>query len=299
VWLALLAAPAWAAGPKDQVTVALEDGSTLVGTMVQEDEATITVRIAGGQEVRVPRSAVVSIRGEGAAEGAFPPDPSGSRLLFAPTGRPLGKGEGYFSDHYVLFPGVTGGITDNLSLGAGVSVVPGLGLTEQVFYAAPRLAWTLSDKAAVSTGVLYARAWGYQAAVAFGIGTFGGDDASLTVGAGLLAAKDDGDDGEFDVETGTWRPRPARWELRRSPMLMIGGSKRLSRSVAFISENWLFTGKGFDLAEQPFGVGLRFIGDRLSADVGLIFTGEVLEQGLPAPWLSFTYHFPRPRRQPR
>ena len=66
-------------------------------------------------------------------------DPNYSRLLFAPTGRPLAKGDGYFSDYELVFPGVAYGLTDNLSLAGGVSVIPGLGLGEQLFYVSPKL----------------------------------------------------------------------------------------------------------------------------------------------------------------
>jgi hypothetical protein len=274
----MLAAPAWARDDRGAVTVSLSDGSTLVGTIVQEDEAELTVRTRLGLEVRVPRSAVASVQAAGDDEGrGFRADPAASRLLFAPTGRPLGKGEGYFSDHYVLFPGATAGVTDHFSLGGGMSMVPGLGFSEQVFYVAPRLAWSLTDKAAVSTGVLYARAGEYQAAVAFGMGTFGPPDASVTVGLGMVATRDDEGGG---------------FELRRAPILVVGGSKRLSQRLALISENWLFLGEGFRLSSQPFGLGLRFLGDRLSADVGLILIGDVLANGFPVPWLSFSYHFP-------
>jgi hypothetical protein len=242
---------------------------------------------------------VASIDRSPALESDWPRDPSENRLLFSPTGRPLAKGEGSFSDHYVLFPGFNYGVTDHLSLGGGMSVVPGLGLDEQVFYVSPRLAWSLSDKVAVSTGLLYAGGGGDgdQVAVGFAIGTFGQPDASLTLGLGMAATREY-DDIVFDERYG-YREPGRHWELRDAPILMIGGSKRLSRRVALISENWLFLGKGFDFSEQPFGLGLRFLGDRLTADVGLVFVGEVLEYGFPVPWLSFTYHFGGPDQSRR
>jgi hypothetical protein len=70
-------------------------------------------------------------------------DPNYSRLLFSPTGRPLRKGDGYFSDYELVFPGVAVGVTDHLSIAGGVSIVPGLRLSEQVAYVSPRLGWNL------------------------------------------------------------------------------------------------------------------------------------------------------------
>ena len=66
--------------------------------------------------------------------------------MFAPSGRPLRKGDGYFSDHYVIFPGFAYGVTDNLSVSGGVSIVPGLGLDEQVLYLSSSVGWRLSTK---------------------------------------------------------------------------------------------------------------------------------------------------------
>jgi hypothetical protein len=85
-----------------------------------------------GVELKLPREAIAS-RGTpaGKSDTSSPSrltDPNDSRLMFAPTGRPLGKGNGYFSDHYVVFPGLTVGLTKNLSLAGGVSVIPALGL---------------------------------------------------------------------------------------------------------------------------------------------------------------------------
>jgi hypothetical protein len=79
---------------------------------------------------------------------------------------------------------------------------------------------------------------------------------------------------------------------------MVGGNLQLSNSLALVSENWLLLGRDFELSRQPFGLALRFFGDRISADVGVILVGEVLKEGLPIPWLSFSYHF-GPSRGPR
>lgn len=40
---------------------------------------------------------------------------------------------------------------------------------------------------------------------------------------------------------------------------------------------------------------MRLFSDRLSADVGVILSGELLDEGFPLPWLSVTYHFGKSR----
>jgi hypothetical protein len=217
---------------------------------------------------------------EDAAEDAAtaePADPNYSRLLFAPTGRPLRKGDGYFSDHELVFPGFSYGLTDNVSVSGGVSTIPGLGLSEQLVYFSPKIGVGLSDRAAVSVGALLAGVGGAgddlgTLGIAFAVGTFGSRDHSLTAGLGL--AREMGD-------------RFADTE----PILMVGGQTRLSRSIALVSENWLVLDGEVSLSEQPFGLALRFFHGRLSADVGVVLVGELLDEGFPLPWVSFTYHF--------
>jgi hypothetical protein len=266
-----------AAAADKLIAVALRDGSRLVGRVVAEDDDSLTVATAGGLEVVVRRSSVVSITDVGEDGQSIGVDPNYSRLLFAPTGRPLKKGDGYFSDYELVFPGVAFGLTDNISLAGGVSVIPGIGLDSQLFYISPKVGFELGDRASVAVGALVAGSGagddidGESAYIGFAVGTFGSPRRSLTLGFGL------GDTtGEFTDAV---------------PIVMVGGTATLSRHVALVTESWLFVGDDFHFSEQPFGVGVRFFGERLSADVGVILVGELLDEGFPLPWLSVTYHF--------
>jgi hypothetical protein len=236
--------------------------------------AAVLARVDGAppaEEEGSPANAAV------AAAQAAPADPNYSRLMFAPTGRPLRQGDGYFSVHELVFPGFSYGLTDNVSVSGGVSTIPGLGLSQQLVYFSPKVGFELSDRAAVSIGALAAGVGGSDddlgtLGIAFAVGTFGSRDHSLTAGLGL--ARELGD-------------RFADTE----PILMVGGQTRLSRSISLVSENWLILDGEVPLSEQPFGLALRFFNGRLSADLGVVIVGELIEDGYPLPWLSFTYHF--------
>jgi hypothetical protein len=264
------------------VTLRLKGGSRVVGVIVKEDPDQVTVMTTAGVEMQLPREAIVSMSREAGPEERS--DPNATRLMFAPTARSLPKGDGYFSDHYVLFPGFSYGLTEHVSLSGGMSVVPFVGFEDQLFYASTRAGWQVSKRASVSVGGLVAGGLdGFGAGILFGVGTFGSTDASLTAGIGFGAAREDA--------SLPYEHSRRRWAVREAPVLMIGGSRRLSDHVAVLSESWIVTGRSFHLSEQPFGVALRFFGDRLSADVGFILVGEALEEGFPVPWLSFTYQF--------
>jgi hypothetical protein len=207
-----------------------------------------------------------------------PADANDTRLLFAPTARPLRRGEGYFSDLELLFPGVTVGLTDHLSIAGGMSVIPGLGVADQAFSVAPKLGFQLSERAAVAAGALYAAVPGDDDfgdfGIAFGVVTLGGRRRSLTVGAGVAVA--DFSDGR---ET--------------APLALVGGAVTVSPRIALVSENWLVLNGEVELGQQPIGLAVRFLGDRLSADVGFVTVPAALADGAVVPWVSVSYRFGR------
>ena len=257
------------------VSISLTDGTQLEGVIIQETENHILVETLSGLEIKVPRTSIITIKRHRA--GAFSrPDPNYTRLLFAPTGRPLRRGDAYFFNHYVFFPGMAYGLTDHFSLAAGLSVIPGLGLSEQVLSLAPRFGLYDSGDVALSAGVLYMKVADEGAGgMAFVVGTKGTPAKSFTCGIGLGYIAEEGEDVDF----------------AEHPVLLLGGNIRLSESMALVSENWFITGEDLGLDQQPLGLALRFFGPRIAVDAGVIIIGEVIEEGFPIPWLSFVYNF--------
>lgn len=271
------------------VSITLKDGSNLKGKIAHEDEMNISIVTTSNLEVKVPKSSIVSmnpIPGR-LVEGVFQRfNPNYSRLIFTPTGRPLRKGTGFFSDYYLFLPGVSYGFTNQISIMAGMSIVPVVDFDEQIRYIAPRIGIQISDKLAVSVGTLYisfANSPEFpegSAGIAFAVGTIGHHDKSFTAGIGF---------GYTNCQT-PLSEEDEDFEFVKHPIIMFGGNIRLSNSLALVSENWYFT--GLELSNQPLGVAIRFFGDRLSADVGVIIIGEVLKEWcFPIPWLSFVYNF--------
>ena len=257
------------------VSISLTDGTQLEGIITQETEAHILVETLSGLEIKVPRMSIVAIKKRRA--GAFSrPDPNYTRLMFAPTGRPLRQGDRYFFNHYVFFPGMAYGFTDRLSMAAGLSVVPGLGLSEQILSVAPKFSLYDSGDVALSAGVLYMNVADEGAGgMAFVVGTKGTPDKSFTCGIGLGYIAEEDENVDF----------------AEHPVLLLGGNIRLSESMALVSENWIITGEDLGLDQQPLGLALRFFGPKIAVDAGAIIIGEVLKEGFPIPWLSFVYNF--------
>ncbi len=257
------------------VAISLIDGTHLEGTVISTDATTITIAAINGLEVKVPLAQIAEIKPlAGKPRPAFS-DPDNTRLIFAPTARPLRRGSGYFSDYYVFFPGISYGLSNSIGLTAGLSVLPGLAPSEQLFTIAPKLTLYSDPKNAIAIGTLHAFNPGEGAAgIAFAIGTHGDKQRSLTLGLGLGYARASGEETNFAEHL----------------ILLVGGYQRLSPNLSLVSENWLIGG-GVDLASQPFALALRFFGKNLSTDLGIILIGEILKEGFPIPWLSFAYRF--------
>lgn len=265
------------------ISLELSDGSILRGMIVSEDADTVIFITSAGLKITMPKSTIVSrsiTRGR-MVEGRFQRfDPNYTRLLFAPTGRPLEKGEGYFTDYYVFFPGVAYGLTDNLSFMAGISIIPGAGLDNQMLFVAPRYAVELSEQFALSGGFLYMSFGGkFSTGIAFMTGSYGLQDKCFTAGIGMGYTYNENEEGVKE------------FEFAKHPILVWGGNIRLSNSISFVSENWIITGEDFDIGFQPFSVALRFFGEHIAVDAGAIIMLEMLEEGFPIPWLSFVYNF--------
>jgi hypothetical protein len=253
------------------VKLTLRDGSVLIGRVLLVTPTTVRFASAVG-ESDIPRDAIRRVEAttsKAVHDGEYwPEDPSRTRLFFAPTGRMQRQGEMYLSDAYVLFPSIQAGITNHFSLGAGFSVIPGLGLDEQLYYFTPKVGLFASDKVNVAVGAIVAGAGTLIDEGPFGIGygvtTFGGEDGSVTAGAGF------GFNGSSTSQA----------------LFMLGGSKRVTRNVALISENYLYTERHSNVLVSG---GFRFMGEKIAVD----FAGfTVSDSGVPIiPYLAFIYRF--------
>ncbi|MCK4631717.1 MAG: hypothetical protein KAT79_00535, partial [candidate division Zixibacteria bacterium] len=235
----------------------LIDGSTLVGKITQVGDSEITFETKMG-EMTISIDKIVEIKmisSEAMKDGKYWfPNPNRTRLFFGQTGRMLKKGEGYFSDTYLFFPGIAFGITDNITFGGGMSIFPGLDFNRQLFYFTPKIGVSTSENMSLAVGALVVRVPVDDdldsddplfVGVAYGAATLGTDDRSFSVALGYGFVED---------------------EMADKPAVMLGCDYRLSRRTAFVSENWIFPGVDDPLVSY----GIRFFGEKLSVDLGFV-----------------------------
>ena len=237
----------------------LDDGSTLVGRISEVGETDIKFQTEMGEMT----IAIAKVRGikevptSSMKDGQYWfPNPNRTRLLIGPTARTLKMNTGYFFDLWVFFPGVAYGMTDNIQLTAGVSIIPGL--DHQLFFFTPKVGFPVTEKLDVSLNVSIFQLWDATAGLAFGNMTYGTDDRSFTCGLGPVWSHDG---------------------IGSVPGVIAGGESRLSRRFAVVGEAWFFS---FDSEYEDqkndrviLGLfGFRFLGDGLSVDLAIGYSAQ-------------------------
>ena len=260
---------------QDEVQIlTTQDGSTLMGRIVeirdeeiifQTDVGEITILISKIKTIKeVPTRQVR--KGQYWFE-----NPNTTRLYFSPTARMLEGGKGYFADYMLFFPSVAFGITGNLTIGGGMTLLPGVDIDDQVFYFTPKIGIKTSSNTNFAAGALILALPEIDdespvVGILYGVGTFGKPDGSVTLGLGYGFVED---------------------EIADKPMFMIGGEKRISRRMSFVSENWIFP----EVDEPVVSYGFRFFGEGISVDLALfnVLGEDIFFPGIP--WVDFVFNF--------
>jgi hypothetical protein len=244
----------------------LRDGSRVFGTVERETDTEVVFRTHSGATVTARRQDIVSLKPvKGRIErGEFlRTDVHRSRLFFAPTGRSLDKGQVSVGVFEFLAPFVQVGVTDRFSIGGGTPLVFGIDEDFRPFWFTPKFQVYDSEKAQAAVGVLQIlNTSGDNGGIAYGVGTFGDSDNALTVGAGLAYSGDE-----------------------RGGVVMVGGEGRVRNNLKLITENYVWKGGNGILSG-----GVRFLGERLSADLALAFPIG-MDDFIAFPVVNFVYVF--------
>ncbi len=287
------------------VLIELTDGSSFVGFVVRESESEVVLRTQAGAEVIIPKARIrrrAPFAGRIEGERVIRYDPNRTRLLFSPTARPLGTGQGYVSVYELFVPFVAVGITDAISLAGGTILAPGA--FGRVLYVAPKV--TLVNRpglavalGGVGLGVYLGGSDGPAgeddvsdvgtAGIGYGLVTVGGPERALTLGAGFAFAEG---------------------EIASGAILTLGGETQVSNSIKLLTENYVIpfesttsicpnggpcTTESSTEYEIIVSAGIRFFGERLAADFALWTSPTLIgDEVFPfLPWLGFSYNFGR------
>jgi hypothetical protein len=196
---------------------------------------------------------------------------NGTRMFIAPTARNLYQGEGYVQALNIFLLGINYGLTDNISVGLLVPVVPFLGVPALAI--TPKVSVPVSDKLHVGAGVLYGFTTGIaggsgSAGVGYGLATYGSADTNVTLGLG------------YGFGSGG---------IGSTPVGVVGANVRLSRLFSLVNETYIadFGSSG------GFGglAGFRYASPRFSGSLGALYYTVRNDSGIYPAYLDVAYRF--------
>jgi len=209
------------------------DGTTIIGTFVKDEVGNIYISELDGKETYIPRVMVAQIHeltDDNFKNGDYWfPNLHDSRYFFSPSAFGLEKGEGYFGHSYWVMWQAQYGITDELSIGAGTTLlgIPGTVNAKYSFNVKADLNAALGW---FWVGDLFGytdRSMSSLINMPYAVVTKGSKENNITLGAA------------YNLATPFEEWRNSEVEPSKRLVLNAGGTFRMGRRFAFVFEAWL------------------------------------------------------------
>ena len=245
--------------------IRLGDGSLIFARIAELDQERVVLITLGRGRLEIDRPQIQGLRPARGrvVDGEFwNEDPGGTRLFFTATGRSLSRGESYIGTYLIVLPFGAVGLSDRVTIGAGAPVLFG---EFEPFYVTPKVQVLRLPNVQAALGTLAIIFRDDVVGIVYGVGTFGDADNALSAGLGFFYSGDD---------------------VGNKPAAMLGGEVRVSRRVKLMTENYVLP----EVVGAVFSAGIRLIGDRFSAEVGVAGSED---DGCCLPLLNLSYAFGR------
>jgi hypothetical protein len=232
------------------------DGTVIIGFFIKDEGGNIYINDMEDKETYLPRVMVAQIHevtDDNIKNGEYWfPNLHDTRYFFSPSAFGLEKGEGYFGHSYWMMWQAQYGITDELSIGAGTTVI-GFPSTLNTKYS-----FNIKDdiNAAVGwfwVGDLFGWTGGEMGSLLnmpYAVITKGSKENNITLAAAY----------NFATPFDDWRDDVVDPSERL--VLNSGGTFRMGRRFAFVFEAWLLNSKDYLTGERTFeimgGPGIRY-----------------------------------------
>ena len=249
--------------------VETKDGGMLIGRIISIDVDVVQFETRFSK-TEIPIRAIKKIRkipDSSMRNEEYYPDLNTTRLFITTTAQIMERGQGYYSNRYLFFSMLAYGVTDNFTIGAGGLTLP-IPLADMPFYITPKVGLLNKESLDLALGALILRVPdpGFSTGILYGVGTFGGPEG-LTAGLGWGFVND---------------------KIENTPAIVLGGKRRWTRRLSAVAESWFFP----NFYDQPMVIyGIRFLGLRMTVDVGMIAvpSEEIVFPGYP--YLDFVFNF--------
>jgi len=212
------------------------------------------------------------------------PNPNPSKYFLGPSAIPMEKRTGYYQNSYVLFNEAYYGVTDWFSMGVGFEFISTFVTLANppwrpIVLVNPKIGFKVADKLYASVSGLYVNVMpANDKDTPEQEGTFGVVMGQITYGSV-----------ENNVTAGVaWG---YSWDsMAEKPLITLGGSWRVGKRLSLMTENYFVPTD--DGLYPLFMYGMRFIGQKMSFDLGFIDNADLAKVDIVGiPFVSMTFNF--------
>jgi hypothetical protein len=206
------------------------DGTTIIGTFVKDEAGNIYISELDGKETYIPRVMVAQIHeltDDNFKNGEYWfPNLHDSRYFFSPSAFGLAQGEGYYGHSYWVMWQAQYGITDELSIGAGTTL---LGIPSSLN---AKYSFNIKEDLNAALGWFWVGDLFYGSNesilnMPYAVVTKGSKENNITLGVA------------YNLATPFEDLRNSEVEPSKRLVLNAGGTFRMNRRFAFVFEAWL------------------------------------------------------------
>lgn len=279
--------------------ITAKDGSTVNGTLQEKNEKQISINTRNFGTVTIERDSIRQLQVLAPVSYKngkfFFPNPNATRYFMSPSAIPLEKGEGYFQNTYLFLCSANYGITNNISLGAGIDVITPFikGSGGPIAIATLKAGFRIVENFYIAGTTILLHTPYLDNATDKNESAYLIEDASFTIGnpdinftAGIAYGLHDG-------------------EGMPGPSFTFSGMARVTPRFSLLSENWIipetqyqydyFSGTDSIIGTSYKGYisyGMRFMSQKIAVDFGFINNGDIAKSiFLGIPYVDFVVKF--------
>ena len=232
---------------QQEVFITLLNGNTYTGLVVSIDDEMAGIQNNDGVfNLRYDRIESIRLVDPSDKSSRWYKNPANNKLFITQSGKMLEPKTGYYQNTYIFISNFSYGLTKNFSVNAGFSMIPGLGVENQLYLIGAKVGGKASKNISLSANINYYNILDSDQGITslFGSSTFTFNNLDLTAGLGV------GFDGNNTSDA----------------LVILGAQWRISERFALLSENMVLP--DIDASEPLLSFRARFIGRRIATDLG-------------------------------
>ncbi len=274
--------------PGTVLLITLQDGSEITGTFVSRDEKSITVESSSLGRITVEKARIKSVREVSGInvkkEKVWFENPNPYKYLLGYSAIPKPSGMATYQNVWIFFNSFSYAPLKFMDISAGFELFSLLSKSSDapyVFYLNPKMSTKVFRNFYAGGNILYVNYFNHS-----------NDDSNNFTGLGVINGFATYGTTNLNVTGGLGWGFVNR-DFQKRPVITLAGMARISRRIAFVSENWFIP--IFEDEYNYYGVlsyGIRFLGGKNAIDLAFINNKDIAKTiFLGFPFLDFVVNF--------